>query len=390
MTSDLRSASGPADTETDTDSPTTRAGVPAADPATATYEPSADEPLDPPAIDEDGLAAGKAIQRRTGRTFHMATRLFPAEVRHATYVLYGFVRIADEVVDGPGESDPDAQREAIDRLRAVAIGDEPTDDPVLAAFQTVRDARGIRGEDVAAFLDSMAADVDGEGARYRTTEELDDYVHGSAAAVGHMMTAVMGVDDPAARPHAAALGAAFQLTNFLRDVREDVVDLDRVYLPERVLERHGASHDEIEALAFDGRVAAAVEDELRRAETFYREGVAGIRYLPEGCQFPVLAAAALYAEYHREIRRRDFDVLSARPSLGTARKLAVLARVGYHWLRTRDPEAAFYAASAVPRVPDEPAAGSPAASPGRVGGLRGRLPGAGRWLPGISGWYRGD
>lgn len=307
-----------------------------------------------PAIDRDALSASKGIQRRTGKTFHLATRLFPEEIRHATYVLYGFVRIADEIVDGPETAEPAGQREAIERLHRIAIGGQPTDDPVLAAFQTVKASHGIRDEDVAAFLDSMAADVDGEGARYATTEEVDEYIHGSAAAVGHMMTAVMGVEDDAARPHAASLGAAFQRTNFLRDVREDRLELDRIYLPERVLERHGASHDEIEQLAFDGRVAAAVREELRRAEEQYRHGVAGIQYLPDGCQFPVLAAAVLYAEYHRRIRARGFDVVSERPSLGLGRKLAALARVGFHWLRTGDPEAAFYAASAVPRVPDEP------------------------------------
>ena len=357
-----------------------------------TSEPGATRSPDPPTeptdhetdadIDPAQVAASRAIQRRTGKTFHLATRLFPADVRHATYVLYGFVRIADEVVDGEGERDPTAQRRAIDRLRAVAVAGEPTDHPVLDAFQSVRAARGVRRADVDAFLDAMAADVDAAGARYRTPGALDDYVAGSAAAVGHMMTAVMGVDDEAARPHAASLGAAFQLTNFLRDVREDRLELDRIYLPERALTRHGASHDEIERLVFDERVAAAVEDEVRRAEERYRHGVAGIRYLPDRCQFPVLAAAVLYAEYHRVIRARGFDVVSGRPSLGTPRKLAALARTGYHWLRTRDPEAAFYGASAVPRVPDEPGAGAvrdqagsagPAESPflGGAGGNRG-------------------
>ena len=337
----------------------------------------------PPTIDDDQLAASEAIQRRTGKTFHLATRLFPTEVRHATYVLYGFVRIADEVVDGPEDPDPTAQRRALSQLRTVALGLEPTDHPVLSAFQTLREQRGIRDADVCAFLDSMEADVDGRGARYRTPAEVDEYVAGSAAAVGAMMTAVMGVDDEAARPHAASLGVAFQLTNFVRDVREDLTELDRIYLPESALARHGASHDAIERLDFDERVAAAVRDELLRAEERYRHGVAGIRYLPEGCRFPVLAAAVLYAEYHRVVRARDFDVLTARPSLGTARKLAALARVGYHWLRTRDPEAAFYAASAIPQVADEPATGSAGDgrhAAGRVGGR----------VPGRAGGNRGD
>ncbi|HKJ59898.1 MAG TPA: phytoene/squalene synthase family protein [Halobacteriales archaeon] len=345
--------------------------------------PGAGRPNEPPTIDPEQLAASAAIQRRTGKTFYLATRFFPEAIRHATHVLYGFVRIADEVVDGSNDLDPAAQRRALRQLRAVALGREPTDHPVLDAFQTVREHYRIRDADVSAFLDSMEADVDGAGTRYATPAELDDYVYGSAAAVGHMMTTVMGVDDEAARPHAASLGAAFQLTNFLRDVREDVVELDRVYLPESVLARHGASHDDVERLAFDERVAAAVRDELVRAEERYRHGVAGIHYLPEGTRFPVLAAAVLYAEYHRVIREAGYDVLSARPSLGTTRKLRALARTGYHWLRTRDPEGAFYAASAVPQVADEPEAG-------HTGDDRHAARSAGSPFPGAPGGNRGD
>jgi len=338
---------------------------------------------DPPTIDAEKLAASRAIQRRTGKTFFLATRFFPEAIRHGTHVLYGFVRIADEVVDGSTGLDPEEQRRALRRLRAVALGRAPTDHPVLDAFQTVRAHYGIRDADVEAFLDSMEADVDGAGTRYATPADLDDYVAGSAAAVGHMMTAVMGVDDEAARPHAASLGAAFQLTNFLRDVREDVLELDRVYLPESVLSRYGASHDAVERLAADDRVAAAVQDEVLRAEDRYRHGVAGIRYLPPGAQFPVIAAAVLYAEYHHVIRDASYDVLSARPSLGAARKLRALARTGYHWLRTRDPEAAFYAASAVPQVADEPGAG-------HAGEGRRASGGVGRPVPGRPGGNRGD
>ena len=346
-------------------------------------QPFDDRPAEPPTIDPEQLAASRAIQRRTGKTFYLATRFFPESIRHATHVLYGFVRIADEVVDGTNDLDPDEQQRALRELRAVALGREPTDHPVLDAFQTVREHYHIRDADVAAFLDSMEADVDGTGTRYATPAELDGYVAGSAAAVGHMMTAVMGVEDDDARPHAASLGAAFQLTNFLRDVREDVVELDRVYLPESVLARHGASHDEVERLAFDERVAAAIRDELHRAEDRYRHGVAGIRYLPEGARFPVLAASVLYAEYHRAIRDAGYDVLSARPSLGTTRKLRALARTGYHWLRTRDPEATFYAASAVQQVADEPEAG-------RAGHDRHAGRPAGSPFPGAPGGNHGD
>ncbi len=88
--------------------------------------------------------------------------------------------------------------------------------------------------------------------------------------------------------------------------------------------------------------------ELKRTEDLYREGVAGIRYLPEDCQLPVLLAAVLYAEHHTVIRARECDVLSHEPSLSTTRKLWCLAKTRWHWHWNRDPEAVFRRVSAVP------------------------------------------
>ena len=297
-------------------------------------------------VTERQLSTSKDIQRRTGRTFYVATRLLPERVRHPTYVLYAFFRVADEVVDDPGDATPAEQRARLDDLRAQALGRAEPTDPVLAAFREVADERGIADEDVEVFVDAMQSDVAKD--RYADYGELEAYMDGSAAAVGRMMLAVMGSEDPElARPHATALGEAFQLTNFLRDVREDVEDRDRIYLPATTLERHGVSHDDVAALDFSEGFAAAMRDELQRAETLYRQGVAGIQSLPTDCQFAVLLAAVLYADYHRVIRARDYDVLTAAPSLGRVRKLSLLARTWWHWRRTRDPETVFRRVSAV-------------------------------------------
>ena len=87
--------------------------------------------------------------------------------------------------------------------------------------------------------------------------------------------------------------------------------------------------------------------ELDRTERRYREGVAGIRYLPEDCQFGVLLAAVFYAEHHRLIRSRDYDVLTETPELGRLRRGYLLVRTWIHWRRHGDPEATFYAVSTV-------------------------------------------
>ena len=288
----------------------------------------------------------KAIQRRTGRTFHVATRFLPERVRHPTYVLYAFFRTADDVVDDPDPGAPSELRAELARLRAAAKGERSTDDPVLAAFSEMRERHGVPDEEIDEFVDAMAADV--EPAGYETFEDLREYLRGSSVAVAYMMLHVMAPDDAAAaRPHAKALGEAFQLTNFLRDVREDVTEYGRIYLPRATLEAHGVSRDDVADLRYSPGVAAAVRDELRRTEARYRDGVAGIRLLPRDCQFPVLLSAVLYAEYHRLIREREYDVLSSTPSLGRGDYLRLVARTWWHWRREGDPEAAFYRASAI-------------------------------------------
>jgi phytoene synthase len=154
-------------------------------------------------------------------------------------------------------------------------------------------------------------------------------------------------------PHATALGEAFQLSNFLRDVREDIVERDRIYLPRETLDEYGVAEADLRNFEVTDEFRGAMERELRRTEALYREGVAGIESLPKDCQFAVLVSAVLYADHHRLIRERDYDVLSETPQLGTARKLALVARTRWHWMWNRDPETVFGRVSCVPETPSD-------------------------------------
>lgn len=296
---------------------------------------------------EEHVTVGKEIQRRTGKTFYLATRFLPKRVRDPTHILYGFFRIADEVVDDADGVPPADQAARLETLRAQALGEEPTDDPVLIAFNGLREEYGIADVEINEFIDAMKSDIHTD--RYETYADLEAYMRGSAAAVGVMMTDIMEPDDPdAALPHAIKLGEAFQLTNFLRDVREDIIERERIYLPLETLRDHGVTEAEVEAFEMSDGFANAMATEMRRAEALYREGVAGIRYLPADCQLPVLLAAVLYAEHHALIRSVGYDVLTNEPSLSTRRKLWCVAKTRWHWHWNRDPEAVFRRVSAVP------------------------------------------
>lgn len=296
---------------------------------------------------DDTITTSKEIHKRTGKTFYYATRLLPERIRRATYVLYGFFRVADEVVDQADALPADEQYERLEDFRAKALGEREADDDVLTAFQSLREQSELDDDDVDAFIDAMQQDIEKD--RYETYEELEAYMHGSAVAVGNMMLDVMDPEQKAhARPHAAALAEAFQLSNFLRDVGQDITEYGRIYLPRETLEQFGASEDDIVEKRATESFKAAMRAELARTERLYREGVAGIRYLPEDCQFAVLCSAVLYAEHHRRIRAVDYDTLTRDANLGRTRKLYLIARTWWHWRQHRDPEATFYAVSAVP------------------------------------------
>jgi phytoene synthase len=300
-------------------------------------------------VTADSLDRAKDIQRRTGRTFYLATRLLPERVRHATYVLYAFFRLADDVVDDPDPAPPREQRAELGRLRRGALGEEETDDPVLQAMDELRERYSIPDREIVEFVAAMVEDID--PTNYETVDDLSAYLRGSSVAVAYMVLSVMATemtdeDVDRARPHARSLGEALQLTNFLRDVREDVLEYDRIYLPKAVLERNDVSEEEIEALEFTPDFAAAMREELERTEVRYRHGVEGIQFLPEDCRFAVLLAATLYADHHRLIRNRGYDVLSDRPTLSIRQRLVVLAKTWWHWRRTGDPRRTFEAVAA--------------------------------------------
>jgi phytoene synthase len=307
--------------------------------------------------ESDQIDTSKQIHKRTGRTFYVATKLLPERVRTATYVLYAFFRVADEVVDRTDDPDPEAQCRRLESMRAAALSESAETEPlpddeqaVLDAFRSLADEKGISDQEVDVFIDAMIQDI--ETTRYEAFEDLTEYMRGSSVAVANMMMAAMEMSDEdreEAQSHAAALAEAFQLTNFLRDVREDIHDYGRVYIPQETLERYGVSETGLaEASVTDGFVSA-MRHELQRTERLYREGVAGIRMLPEDCQFGVLLAAVFYAEHHRLIRARDYDVLTETPELGRLRRGYLLVRTWIHWRRHRDPEATFYAVSAISR-----------------------------------------
>lgn len=271
----------------------------------------------------EGYRRCAELTRRHGTTYFWGAAILPPEQRRHVHAVYALCRLADDIVDAPGATDPEAAARTEAALRAFqarfeqAVADGGSDDPVLAAVATSVRQTGIDPECFERFFGAMAQDL--TTTRYATWEDLLGYMEGSAAVIGEMMLPVLQPRSPEARGPARALGQAFQLTNFLRDVGEDL-DRGRVYLPQEDLERFGADPARRHS---DGAWRALMRFEIERNRGLYDEADRGLALLPDASRRCVGTARRLYAGILDRIEQADYDVFASRATVPTWRKAAL-------------------------------------------------------------------
>jgi len=270
----------------------------------------------------ESYAACRVLARRHGTTYYWSTYGLPAAKRPSVWAMYAFCRVADDIVDDPA---PCAVEERAAALRAFGerffteLDAGTSDHPVLAAVVDTVLRFGHDPECFRRFLGAMEMDL--SVSDYSTYGELLGYMDGSAAVIGEMMLPILEPTTSEALPHARDLGLAFQLTNFLRDVDEDL-DRGRVYLPAADLTMHGA--DPHRRVVDDGW-RALMRFEIERCRTLYRSADRGIAMLPPASARCVRAARVLYAGILDRIEAAGYDVFSGRAVVPTWRKLTAAA-----------------------------------------------------------------
>ncbi|MGH3906680.1 MAG: phytoene/squalene synthase family protein [Pseudonocardiaceae bacterium] len=295
--------------------------------------------LDAAGITEPALRASYLRCRRLnaahGRTYFLATRLLPPESRPAIHALYGLARYADEIVDDLADTRPWAQRltelDALTSQLRDGLAQGRCDHPVLAAPVHTAVRYRIDPQYFADFMTSMWMDrpvEQGGVSGYRTFDDLNRYVYGSASVIGLQVLPVLGTVVPRERaePHAAALGIAFQVTNFLRDVGEDL-DRGRVYLPADELAAFGVDRALLSWCRSSGRsdprVRRALAHLVARTRAIYRRAAPGIPMLAPVSRACVATAFTLYGGILDEIEAAGYDVLSRRVTVSSRRRLVV-------------------------------------------------------------------
>jgi 15-cis-phytoene synthase len=270
--------------------------------------------------------ACRTLNAQHGKTYYLATLLLPPGKRPAVHALYGFARWVDDLIDTDQRLSIAEQAVLLDEVEQLLQRPAAASDPDAPAVLAVRDA--IRRWDIPteyflSFLQSMRLDL--TVAEYETHADLERYMWGSAAVIGLQMLSVLGTVAPLeiVRPYAVDLGIAFQLTNFLRDVGEDL-HRGRIYLPLESLRRHGVDRQHLQRGVVDGPIRRLLADEIARTRELYRAAAHGIRLLDPTSRACVQTALTLYRNILDEIERSDYRVLDRRVSVGLARRVRVL------------------------------------------------------------------
>lgn len=278
----------------------------------------------------------RRIHAAHGRTYYLATRLLPRARRRDVWALYAFARVADELVDAPHTSTPDADTDAFLAWREQAMMSmrsasppDPGEHPVLAATWHTMRRFGLDPDLLDEFLDSMAMDL--TVTRYASWEELRGYMRGSAAVIGELMAPLLGASGPDALGRAAALGEAFQLTNFIRDVGEDHTR-GRIYLPQTDLARFGVSEDLLAHAVHTGspspQVRSLVAFEVRRATSLYASAQPGLAMVDARSQPCLEAAFTLYKQILHRVIANDFNVFERRLVVPTWQRVVTAGHLG--------------------------------------------------------------
>jgi phytoene synthase len=281
----------------------------------------------------------KGITRRAAKNFYYAFLVLPRRKREALCAVYAFMRLCDDITDDPKLSLPERRQKLdtwLDGLHRAQQG-QPTDDAILLALTDAQRRYSIPAGLLDELAHGTAMDVEqaeasaqttsapGLTIQYKTFEDLRLYCYRVASVVGLVCIHVFGYRDPAAEHLAERCGLAFQLTNIIRDVKEDA-GMGRIYLPEEDMAKFGLSASELLEMPNPARFAPLLALEADRAREFYASGEALIPYVAEDSQPALWVLVTIYRRLLEKIAEKQYDVFSAKIALSTSEKLRILGK----------------------------------------------------------------
>jgi phytoene synthase len=266
----------------------------------------------------------KAITAHYSKSFYLSTCLLPRDKRWATFALYGFCRHIDNLTDNPRERSNEELGHELDYLRheiKTAYRTGESEHPIIGPYIAVAKKYDIPRKYSSELIEGVAMDTSIK--RYKTFNDLYLFAYRVAGVVGLMMTPVLGYKNPAAMKHAEQLGVAMQLTNILRDIKEDK-EMDRIYIPQDEIRQFGLDADHFFEEKMSDNFCRLMKYQIDRAHHFYEEAEAGIKMLDRDAQFAIYSASKIYRGILRKIELRDYNPFLGRVYVPQIKKAQIL------------------------------------------------------------------
>lgn len=269
------------------------------------------------------MADASEITRRAKSNLAFALRILPKERRDDAVVFYAFCRTMDDLADDP-ELPAEARAAGLEAWKRGLESGFENPNTLQREVLATRDRRAIPNDLLTAIIDGCRMDLQPQ--RFQTWDDLTGYIWKVACAVGLVSIRLFGCVDPASERYAVALGKALQLTNILRDVREDLDNGGRIYLPLEDLERFDYTGADLAARVHDARFLRLMEFEAARADGLFREAAGLLPAADRAALKPARIMAEIYQRLLELMRGDGFRVFDRRYSVSRARKLAILSK----------------------------------------------------------------
>jgi 15-cis-phytoene synthase len=280
----------------------------------------------------------RGITRAKAKNFYYAFLVLPKRKRQALCAVYAFMRRCDDIADDAALSLAERRQKLdmwLDALHCAQQG-QPSDDPILMALTDAQRRYNIpagllddlalgTAMDVAESPAEPSVPEPGLTVQYATFEDLKNYCYHVASVVGLVCIHIFGYRDPAAEPLAEQCGLAFQLTNIIRDLKEDAA-VGRIYIPQEDLAQFGLSAADLLSAPDSTRFRPLLELEASRAREFYQSGDELIPYISEDSQPALWVLVNIYRKLLEKIAQRQYDVFSGKVTLTVSQKLRILGK----------------------------------------------------------------
>ena len=266
----------------------------------------------------------RQIAKVSARNFYYAFRTLPGRQRRAVHATYAFCRTCDDIADDDLPLEDKERLFAHIREMLLQSRNGTADDPIFVALRDAAETYSIPAHYFEEVIQGVELDL--TQSRFDTFDELRAYCYKVASAVGLICIEVFGYTDPSAREYAVDLGIAMQLTNILRDLREDA-ERGRIYLPRDELAKFGYSEDELFAGVVNDPFRRLMQFQADRARRYFASGRRLVPLLSPRSRACVRVLHDLYSRILDRIESADFDVFKERISLGDREKLLLMAKL---------------------------------------------------------------